>query len=205
MDWITSNGTSTNITASTNGFSNYFDYSIRILAVFVHLAYACFVFYLKEYKNNNLIFLNHVNLVSLLYCVHFLFYMVRRYPEFKNQDLNIILCTTSEIVWIVVKLMRIFSLALLTIYRYMAVYHMNYYKAINKKAKYLIISILISWIIAIVLSLILKYSFQTTYSIFLHRWLFIKYDRLSGILFSCCNYKCYSVIWYMDLYKKDYS
>lgn len=156
----------TDFLASIHLVVNYLDYAVRVYAVLVHLVYIFFIYYLKEFRNRTLVLLHHVNIVSFIYCLLFLFYIGSRFPSFSNKLIDDILCTMSEIVWAVVKLMRISSLLSLSLYRYLAVYHVHFYKFLNNNYLYLIQFIVIIWVVSISISIALKYLFQTTYSMY---------------------------------------
>jgi hypothetical protein len=141
------------------------DYSIRVVATLIHVFYFLIVFKSNELKKRTYIFLHHVNLVSLIYCIHYTCYIGNRYPNFSQIWLNHLLCTLSELLWMNLKLMRMYSIILLAIYRYIGVYKNSLFKEINKKSKYIYFLIALTWLISIILTLILKFSLQTTYSI----------------------------------------
>lgn len=103
-------------------------------------------------------------MTGLVYCVLFLFYIETNYPTF-TENINNLLCSINEVFWIVIKIMRIISIFLLAFYRYLATFYINIFRLLNKSSTHFLTLIIFSWMFAIGLSFLIKYSFQTTYSI----------------------------------------
>jgi hypothetical protein len=156
---------SNNVTVYT-GFATNLDYTTRCVAVLIHLIYFAFICNLSEYRSRTMLYLHHVNIVSMLYCVHFVMYIGSRAPSFDDDALNETLCTMSELAWMNLKLMRALSLLLLAAYRYIAVYHMSAYRRLNGSLPLLVALVPLSWLGSVCASLTLKYAFQTSYSPF---------------------------------------
>jgi hypothetical protein len=148
------------------GFTTSLDYVVRVIAVLVHFVYAAFVISLKEYRSRTMIYLHHVNAVSMLYCLHFVVYIGSRAPNFDNNTLNETLCTLSELAWMNLKLMRALSLLMLAVYRYLAVYRLTLYRRLNGSMTLLVALVPLSWLFSVSISLIFKYAFRTSYAPF---------------------------------------
>lgn len=149
----------------TNHVLNYVDYTIRAMGLLVHLVYFLLLLRVVEMRKITLVYLHHVNLISFLYCVHYMFYIKTRNPNLGNDYVDDIICTLSELFWTNIKIMRIFSLLLLSTYRYLAVFKINTYKRLNNSKLAILGAILITWLVSLCLSLSVKYSLQTSYTI----------------------------------------
>lgn len=74
--------------------------------------------------------------------------------------------------------MRMFSILLIAVHRYIGVFKVDLFKRMNQSTLLLVLVILSTWIFAIILTIIDKYAFSTTYSItfcldgFSPNWLF---------------------------------
>jgi hypothetical protein len=141
---------------------DYADNTIRSASVIVHLLYFVSITFLKEFQSKNIFFLHHVNLVSLLFCLHYAFYINSKFPNFDSPVVNDVLCKMSEFTWIMLNFLRMYSLLALAIYRYIAVHHIQLFRKI--KLFWILMMIGSSWIVSMVLSLLLKFSLSTTYS-----------------------------------------
>lgn len=156
----------TNITVDTRSFVNYLDYSMRIVALIVHLVYIFFIFYCQHFQKRQMIYLHHVNIIGFIYVFHYCCYILNQSPRFEDKHVNEVLCYLSSLVWMVIKFLRMHSILLLAIYRYTAVYHIKFHRQFTENKFHMIAGILVTWIYSIGMSFILKYSFNTTYSIF---------------------------------------
>ncbi len=165
---------------------NWLDYSARISTLVVHLIYILLVVIYKEFRLRSLLYLHHVNIVSLLICLHYVFYIgsiqpsfssnqvrtllyflltrKKQYSSFLSKKLNQILCYTSEIFWIVLKFLRLYSLLILTIYRYISVFKLQFLSKLNKNSNLMIASIFSVWLFSFVMAFSFKYIFSTTYA-----------------------------------------
>ena len=113
-----------------------------------------------------MIFLPHVNLIGLIYTAHYVCYIVNTAPTFSNSFLNDVLCYMSSMVWLIVGFLRMYSIVLLASYRYTAVFYINFHRVLTRSSLQMAASIALTWTVSIIMSFILKYAFQTTYSIF---------------------------------------
>lgn len=156
----------TNVTIVLNSVANQMDNVMRFLSLFVHLVYVGFICVFRDFRTRQMLYLNHVNLVSLIYCLHYACYITTQTPNFNSQALNNILCYISSMVWLVSKFLRMYSLLLLAFYRYTAVFHMQFYRVLSGSWFYMTLGIALIWIYSIAGSFMLKYTYQTRYSIF---------------------------------------
>lgn len=149
---------------NTNLITNYLDYFVRICAFFIHIAYLLFLVYFKEFQVRSMAFLHHVNIISLLYCIHYLFYIGNQTASFSNYTVNTVLCYISEIFWINLKFLRLYSLLLLAAYRYMSVFKITAYRNLTNNAYLMSSAIGLVWLFSIIMSFSLKYIFKTSNS-----------------------------------------
>ncbi len=113
-----------------------------------------------------MLYLHHVNMVSFLYTIHYCAYIFSLSPTFADPKLNDILCYISSIIWLITQFMRMNSILLLGLYRYTAVYFIKFHRDLNRSVPKMIMGIIVTWVYSIMMSFVLKYSFNTTYSIF---------------------------------------
>lgn len=76
------------ITLSLGLFTDYLDYITRIISLLIHLVYVLFLIYFKEFQNRNMLFLHNVNMISLLYCIHYVFYIGNQTASFSNNQVR---------------------------------------------------------------------------------------------------------------------
>jgi hypothetical protein len=141
------------------------EFVVRALGLLIHLAYFLVVLMIGEFRKRTFLFLHQVNLISLLYCLIYTAYINTRNPSFASDRLNNFLCTWCELTWAVLKFMRILSIFQLTIYRYLAMARLSFYKRLNQSVLRLFGIMAFSWILSLVVTLLLKFSLQTKYSI----------------------------------------
>ena len=112
---------------------SYFDQTSQIISLLIHSGYFLIAFFVKCFHGRTHIYLHHVNVISLLYVIHFMFYFGSRSRSIKSSVKPEFLCTLSELSWSILKYLRMFSLTLLAVYRYWAVFKMKFYKKLNSK------------------------------------------------------------------------
>ena len=47
--------------------TNYLDYIMRFVALIIHAVYLLFLIYFKEFQVRSMLYLHHVNIVSMMY------------------------------------------------------------------------------------------------------------------------------------------
>jgi hypothetical protein len=144
---------------------NYIDYGVRVLGLLIHVVYFLVVFKIAEFQKRSFLYLHQVNLIGLLYCLVYTAFINSRNPNFANEWVNNFLCTWCELLWAVLKFMRIFSILQLTIYRYLAIFKIASYKSLNQSKLWTYGLFAFSWTLSIVITLALKFSLQTNYSL----------------------------------------
>ncbi|CAF0867405.1 unnamed protein product [Brachionus calyciflorus] len=152
---------------STNFAVNYIDLIIRLLSLIIHLVYFLIILLNKPLRSITYLYMHHVNLISLVYILHYVAYFTNR-TVYLSDDLKIefIFCTLSELTWSFLYYTRTYSILLLAIYRYLAVFYINIYKNLNSSIYKILIPLGMVWLSATLFILILKFSLQTTHSIF---------------------------------------
>jgi hypothetical protein len=55
--------------------TNYLDYFMRFVALIIHAVYLFFLIYFKEFQVRSMLYLHHVNIVSMLYCLMFIMWI----------------------------------------------------------------------------------------------------------------------------------
>ena len=55
--------------------TNYLDYFMRFVALIIHAVYLLFLIYFKEFQVRSMLYLHHVNIVSMLYCLMFIMWI----------------------------------------------------------------------------------------------------------------------------------
>ena len=169
-----------NITQSSNNISVYstivqpydhlydvlitIDQVIRYYGVIVHFIFIIILVFSKKLHSKTLVYLNHATITNSFYCVIVFGYTFGDHPSFQNEKINEILCYASEIIWAFAIYIRMYSILLIAVYRYLAVFKMSLYRKINRSYTNLIIPIFVVWAISIGFPLISKYSFNTTSS-----------------------------------------
>ncbi len=55
--------------------TNYLDYIMRFAALIIHAIYLLFLIYFKEFQVRSMLYLHHVNIVSMLYCLMYIMWI----------------------------------------------------------------------------------------------------------------------------------
>lgn len=169
-----------------------FDIVVRFISLVLHIIFILVFIVSKSYRISSLLFINNANIVSFLYTGLMCSYSFSRYPAFQNENLNKILCSISEILWASMKYLRVYSILLIAVYRYIAVFKMKLFKKINKSVKLIISPILVLWIATLVVPVAIKYMLNTKnyylycldgYSdVFLNRFLYFLLNLILSII-----------------------
>lgn len=68
--------------------TDFLDYIVRCAALMIHVVYVLFILYFKEFKSRTMLYLHHVNIISLFYCVHYVFYIGNQTASFSNNQVS---------------------------------------------------------------------------------------------------------------------
>ncbi len=153
-----------NTTLVNYSFVKYIDFGMRFVGLLVHLAYILFIVFVKGFQKRQLIYLHHVNIIGLIYAAHYCCYVFNKTPSLDNEYLNDLLCDISSMVWTILKFLRMNSLLLLALYRYIAVYYITFHRQLTKNLCEMALGIIATWTFCLAISFTLKYSIHTTYS-----------------------------------------
>ena len=141
----------------------HIDSLIRILSFLVHSIYFVLIFKLKIMRTKACLYTHHANLIGFLFNFHYIIYWSQTYPNTPIPIINHILCSISEEIWAILKTLRTYSIALISLYRLLAIFKMTLYQKINQNYFNLTIPLIIMYLWVIIFSTANKYIFATTY------------------------------------------
>ena len=90
-----------------------FDYTIRITSLLTYSFYFLCVICIKELRVISLIYVHHINFYGLIFSILYCIYIIGKKVDFKNESINSIFCSISEILWASLKYLRSFSILFL--------------------------------------------------------------------------------------------
>lgn len=132
--------------------------------VFAHVLFILLVCLLPELRKRTLLFINHAVVTSLFYPLAMFTLQQVNIPNLDDRTLAHRLCSLFEIFWPFGIYIRMYSIVLIAVHRYTAVFHIELFKRINDSRVCLAVSILAAWSLSILLPLTGKHLFNTTYS-----------------------------------------
>lgn len=158
-----SNGGNQSTTTVTAPFDSLFNGLTQTNFVFIytclaiHLAFFILMVIMPDLRKRTLIFINHAVFTSLFYpcCMLSLQYVPVTYPQ---------MCWFFEIFWPFSVYIRMYSVMLIAVHRYLGVFKIDLFKKMNSSYWYLSIPIVFAWLISVTFTLATKYIFKTTYS-----------------------------------------
>jgi hypothetical protein len=158
---------STSVVATVDYVGNtlmLIDQISRFYSLAMHLI--CFSMQMASPKTRTrtYLYLNHAIFTNGFFVLLFVIYIYQSVPNYADQSLNNILCEIASVFFIFAIYISSFSVLLIAIYRYLAVFKQNLFKKLNTSILYLTPPLLIVWIASLGLPLISKFSFQTTYA-----------------------------------------
>nr|QVK45854.1 G protein-coupled receptor [Proales similis] len=142
----------------------YLDYGARVLTLVLHVGYFGAVALRSTLRTRALLYLNQVNLIGLLLSINAAIYIGGLNPLEWSSG---VVCQTSEMSWAILGFMRVWSLLLLGVYRYIAVFHLNLHHRWRSSVNLLAVPCISLWLTAVVLSFALKFALQTQPSTFM--------------------------------------
>jgi hypothetical protein len=135
------------------------------LVLAIHFAYYFLILVSPKLKTKGYLYVNHATITSFFYIgMQFAYLNLGNTPSFADQYLNFILCRASELIWPFASYIRTYSVLLIAVYRYIAVFKIHLFKKINASKMLLIGPIVIVWTLSIGFPFLLKYSLQTSSS-----------------------------------------
>lgn len=157
------NNHSVRISENLANFLNYLDASQRVFSLLTHLVYFILVIRFKKLRYKSYIFINHFIFANFLYCANYLFFIKSEMPHFSTSHINHFVCLSASFAWAIFKFSRYYSILLVSIHRFIAVYHLSLFKRINKSTFFIVYSISLVWIISTVIAFFSRSIFQTSY------------------------------------------
>ena len=137
--------------------------SIKFSSALIHIAYFILVILIKELRKRTLTYMHHLVLVGLVYNIHHLAYYKNEHPSLNSVYLNDIICKISEFLWAILKTLRVYSIALIAFYRFLAVFHVCQYRKLSNSLLRISLPLVIVYAWVIILVVANKYCFATTY------------------------------------------
>ena len=137
---------------------------VSIITLVLHLVYFVIIIFSEELKKRTFLYANHAMVASIFYPMFMTIYSFISYPNTADPNLNSLLCSLSEIGWIFSNYIRMFSILLIALYRYLAVFKITWYKKINDSYVLLITPLVLIWVISIGCPIAAKNMFQTKVS-----------------------------------------
>lgn len=146
-----------NLSIATDVFSFY--------CVSLHLVYFVLMVFIKELRTKPQFFINHSVATNTIAPLAILTFQYFDPTKVENQTTVSIACSIFEIYWSFAYFIQMYSVLLIAVHRYMAVFKVEIFKKINSSNVYLIGLVVSVWFICLALSFIFKYMFSTTYSL----------------------------------------
>lgn len=141
---------------------NYGSIALNFFTLALCLAYSLFIFIFKKLRKRHYLYMNHANLCGIVYAAMAAGYSISPYPNFTQPELNLQICLMSEILWIFGKYIRMYSIILVAVYRFIAIFKFNWYRRLNTSYVYLCTPIVFVWFWSLGLPLASKYIFGTS-------------------------------------------
>lgn len=138
---------------------------LNYACVAIHVAYMVMMVAIEELRKRTFVFINHASVVSILYPAGILVFQFVNPATFSDPTLVVQLCSVFEFFWPMSIYMRMFSILLIAVHRYLGVFKPDLFKRMNQSIWPNVGLVLASWLVALILVLVDKYSFKTTYSI----------------------------------------
>lgn len=149
---------SSNDASILNDAFSTIDNIFRVLLLATHLFYFVIVLLFREYQKISFINMHHTNVIGLLTGLHYCLWINKETIAFENQTLDNILCNISEASWAILKYARAYSIAVLALFRYLAVFKGQIFNRIANSIKYSLESVVSVWLISGLIYLIAKFS-----------------------------------------------
>ena len=137
------------------------DHIVKYYGILIHLIFIIILISSKKLKTRNLLYVNHATITNSFYCIMLLIFTYDDHPKLQNEDVNNFLCSIFEISWIFSIYLRMYSILLISLYRYLAVFQINAFKKLNDSLVLLILPLVLIWSISISFPIITKNAFNT--------------------------------------------
>ena len=137
------------------------DYATRVYGTLVHLVYIILILVSKKMQTRTLFYVNHATITNSFYVLMLTIYIAGENPQTPIKILNDLLCFISELIWASSNYLRMYSILLIAIYRYLSVRHVRLFKKLNSSKLLLTIPILFTWFFSFLLPISFKYILRT--------------------------------------------
>lgn len=139
--------------------------AIKSLSLLEHLLYMLMLVLVKEMRKRGYLYVNHAAVTNVFFVFIQFAYSFGDEPNFADQRLNQVLCSISELFWPFSNYIRIYSLLLIAVYRYLATFRSKQFKVLNSSRTYVMCPLVIVWIVSVLFPVVFKYVFRTGPSI----------------------------------------
>jgi hypothetical protein len=129
----------------------------RALSLLIFTVYFLAIFFINDLRNKNLLYVHHANFVGFLFCLIYAFYSSNL-----KFELNRTLCAVSETAWGLIHYLRPYSVVLIALYRFIAVFYNSTFKRLNASDWLLVLPIIAVWLSSSLMFLGTKFGFDTT-------------------------------------------
>lgn len=137
------------------------EHVFRYITIVVHLVFIIVLIASREIRTRNQLYVNHATVTSISYAIFVFGFMFGDTPNFSDPLLNTILCTLAGYFRDSINYLRPYSLLIIAIYRYLAVYNLNFFKRINRSNILLLTPIVLVWFLSILFPIILNQALNT--------------------------------------------
>lgn len=146
----------------------YLDIGQRIISILTHVIYLLIVLKCKALRKKSFLFIHNFMFTNFIYCGYFLYHIRNEKPNISYFHMSIsnhTVCLIASTIWLYLKYLRFYSIVLVSVHRFIAVYHINLFKRINSSKLILCMCILIVWAFSGFIFFLTKYFFHTTHGI----------------------------------------
>lgn len=132
-------------------------------SLIIHLFYFAILAVSKSLHTPTFLYTNHANIASSFYLILSIIYIPALYSNNNNSNNNDhLFCRVSEILWMFTNYIRFYSILLVFVYRFVAVFRKDYYTKINESKWLLAAPICLVWFASLAIPIAAKYIFGTS-------------------------------------------
>ena len=143
---------------------NYIDITVRVLSLLTHLGYVLITITHKELRFRSLLFMHNANFIGLVSSIMFAAWINTTVPSIADPFWYRFVCSIAEASWVIIKYSRAYSILVLGVFRFIAVFYINLYKKLAQSVWFMAFGCLVPWLLAALVFLIAKFSAHTTYA-----------------------------------------
>lgn len=138
------------------------DHIFRYYGVLISLIFILVFIFSPSMQTRHFLYVNHATIVSIMYPIIMFVFIFGNTPNTSDPNLNQILCTLSAYLREFANYIRPYSILLIAMYRYIAVFHLTFYQRINRSRLLLCIPILFVWVISLLFPICINRLLNTT-------------------------------------------